>query len=81
MHRDVMAGHNMCNAILGQLEHQQRPLYLQPVDADGSYPWMQQDGKEEPPRESAVRKTPSKKAEGKKAAGKKRKAPSDDTDS
>ncbi|KAG0250977.1 hypothetical protein DFQ27_009114 [Actinomortierella ambigua] len=41
LHRDVMAGHNICNALLGHLEHHQRPLYLQPVAADGTYPWMQ----------------------------------------
>ncbi|KAF8943019.1 hypothetical protein BGZ46_006606, partial [Entomortierella lignicola] len=43
LHRDVMAGNNMCNAILGHLKEQQRPLYLQPVTADGSYPWMEHD--------------------------------------
>ncbi|KAF9110941.1 hypothetical protein BGX27_005676 [Mortierella sp. AM989] len=40
MHRDVMAGHNICNAIRGHLHDQQRPLYLQPVDEKGEYPWM-----------------------------------------
>jgi hypothetical protein len=40
MHRDVMAGHNICNVVLGHLEHQERPLYLQPKAADGTYPWM-----------------------------------------
>ncbi|KAG0031303.1 hypothetical protein BGZ82_007040 [Podila clonocystis] len=48
MHRDVVAGQNICNAVVGHLEHQRRSLYLQPVTANGSYPWMQQDGKEEP---------------------------------
>jgi len=43
MHRDVMAGHNMCNAIRGHLMEQQRPKYLQPIDAAGRYPWMQED--------------------------------------
>ncbi|KAI1314437.1 hypothetical protein EDD11_002181 [Mortierella claussenii] len=41
MHRDVMAGHNICNAIRGHLVNQVRPLYLQPMDKDGKYPWMQ----------------------------------------
>jgi hypothetical protein len=41
MHRDIMAGHNICNAIRGHLLEQQRPLYLQPQDNDGHYPWMQ----------------------------------------
>ncbi|KAG0197548.1 hypothetical protein BGX33_000520, partial [Mortierella sp. NVP41] len=41
MHRDVMAGHNIANAVQGHLLEQQRPLYLQPVDTDGQYPWMQ----------------------------------------
>ncbi|KAF9982287.1 hypothetical protein BGZ65_003029, partial [Modicella reniformis] len=40
IHRDIMAAHNMCNAIRGHLLHQTRPLYLQPVDKDGNYPWM-----------------------------------------
>ncbi|KAF9178214.1 hypothetical protein BGZ51_008021, partial [Haplosporangium sp. Z 767] len=55
MHRDVMAGHNICNAALGHLEHQQRLLYLQPVTTDGSYPWIQQDGKKEPACKTAGR--------------------------
>ncbi|KAF9084795.1 hypothetical protein BGX23_010228 [Mortierella sp. AD031] len=38
-----MAAHNMCNVVRGHLLEQQRPLYLQPVDADGNYPWMQKD--------------------------------------
>lgn len=41
MHRDIMAGHNMCNVIRGHLRSQVRPLYLQPVDKDGKYPWME----------------------------------------
>ncbi|KAG0244112.1 hypothetical protein BG011_003038, partial [Mortierella polycephala] len=41
IHRDIMAGHNMCNAIRGHLLEQQRPLYLQPQDSAGNYPWMQ----------------------------------------
>ena len=40
MHREVMAGHNIANVVRGHLINQQRPLYLQPVDKDGSYPWM-----------------------------------------
>ncbi|KAF8931278.1 hypothetical protein BGZ58_007727 [Dissophora ornata] len=47
-HRDVMAGHNICNVILGHLEHQQRPLYLQPVDVDNNYPWMEPKKPEQP---------------------------------
>lgn len=39
MHRDIMAGHNIANAIQGHLLNQQRPEYLQPVDSDGDYPW------------------------------------------
>ncbi|KAF9360179.1 hypothetical protein BGX26_010318 [Mortierella sp. AD094] len=41
MHRDVMAGNNICNVILGHLEKQQRPKYLQPVDKYNNYPWME----------------------------------------
>jgi hypothetical protein len=41
MYCDVMAGHNICNAIQGHLLNQQRPLYLQPKDTDGNYLWMQ----------------------------------------
>ncbi|KAG0368871.1 hypothetical protein BGZ54_000912 [Gamsiella multidivaricata] len=32
VHRDVMTGHNIGNAVRGHLVHQQQPLYLQPVD-------------------------------------------------
>jgi len=32
MHRDVMAGHNICNAVQGHLLKQQRPFHLQPMD-------------------------------------------------
>lgn len=42
MHRDVMAGHNMVNIVRSHVEQQQRPLYLQPVDKDGHYPWLEQ---------------------------------------
>ncbi|KAF8938778.1 hypothetical protein BGZ47_008442, partial [Haplosporangium gracile] len=41
MHRDIMAGHNIADAIQGHLLNQQRPDYLQPVDSDGNYPWKQ----------------------------------------
>ncbi|KAF9930956.1 hypothetical protein FBU30_011065, partial [Linnemannia zychae] len=40
LHRDIMAGHNICNIVRGHLVNQQRPLYLQPVDDKGRYPWM-----------------------------------------
>ncbi|KAF9274645.1 hypothetical protein BGZ74_004285 [Mortierella antarctica] len=40
IHRDVMAGHNMCNVIQGHLLHQQRPHYLQPFDKDGKHIWQ-----------------------------------------
>ncbi|GJJ76335.1 hypothetical protein EMPS_10900 [Entomortierella parvispora] len=39
MHRDVMAGHNMCNVIQEHLLNQRRPRYLQPRDANNNYPW------------------------------------------
>ncbi|KAG0273532.1 hypothetical protein BGZ95_010663 [Linnemannia exigua] len=41
MHRDIMAGHNMCDIVMTHLLAQARPLYLQPVDDDGHYPWME----------------------------------------
>ncbi|KAG9067473.1 hypothetical protein KI688_012256 [Linnemannia hyalina] len=41
MHRDVMAGHNMCNIVKTHLLMQTRPLYLQPVDVEGHYPWVE----------------------------------------
>ncbi|KAK3827375.1 MAG: hypothetical protein J3R72DRAFT_457060 [Linnemannia gamsii] len=41
MHCDVMAGHNMSNIIKTHLLAQTRPLYLQPVDDEGHYPWME----------------------------------------
>ncbi|KAF9951295.1 hypothetical protein BGZ72_007152 [Mortierella alpina] len=40
VHRDVLAAHNLSNVIFGHLKEQTRPLYLQPVDDDGHYPWM-----------------------------------------
>jgi hypothetical protein len=43
MHRDIMAGPNMCNAIKGHLLHQKRPRYLQPVDNEGNYPWEEEE--------------------------------------
>ena len=36
-----MAAQNMCKAVQGHLTRQERPLYLQPVDAGGNYPWME----------------------------------------
>ena len=39
MHRDVMAGHNLCNVMRGHLEKQQKPGYLQPADANGTPLW------------------------------------------
>ncbi|KAF9342531.1 hypothetical protein BGX34_008005, partial [Mortierella sp. NVP85] len=38
-HRDVMAGENIANIVQSYLVDQRRPLYLQPYDADGNYPW------------------------------------------
>ncbi|KAG0292900.1 hypothetical protein BGZ97_005482 [Linnemannia gamsii] len=43
MHRDIMAGHNMCNIIQGHLLHQKRPHYLQPYDKNGNYIWEIED--------------------------------------
>ncbi|KAF9178231.1 hypothetical protein BGZ50_007958, partial [Haplosporangium sp. Z 11] len=39
LHRDVMAGHNVCSVIQGHLLCQQRPRYLQPYDKDGRHIW------------------------------------------
>ncbi|KAF9280037.1 hypothetical protein BGZ88_012419 [Linnemannia elongata] len=36
-----MAGHNMCNIVKTHLLTQTRPLYLQPIDEEGHYPWME----------------------------------------
>ena len=43
LHRDVMAGHNMCNALRSHLESGERPDYLQPVDAEGNHLWKRQE--------------------------------------
>ncbi|KAK3820509.1 MAG: hypothetical protein J3R72DRAFT_502378 [Linnemannia gamsii] len=43
MHRDVMAGHNMCKAIQGHLLHHKRPHYLQPYDKNGNYIWEMEE--------------------------------------
>lgn len=45
MHRDELAGHNMCNIIQGHLLDQERPQYLQPVYADGTLVWAQNKDK------------------------------------
>ena len=53
-HRDVMAAHNICNIVKGHLTKQERPLYLQPVDSTGAYPWMKNlsnEDKQEGPKE------------------------------
>ncbi|KAF9437649.1 hypothetical protein BGZ76_011763 [Entomortierella beljakovae] len=39
MHRDAMAGYNICNVVRSHLLEQPRPEYLQPVDEKGNYPW------------------------------------------
>ncbi|KAI7825704.1 hypothetical protein BC939DRAFT_476140 [Gamsiella multidivaricata] len=41
MRRDIMVEYNICNVVRSHLLHQQWPLYLQPVDKEGHYPWMQ----------------------------------------
>ncbi|KAG0322546.1 hypothetical protein BGZ99_003262 [Dissophora globulifera] len=45
MHRDSMAGHNIVNIARNQVEKQERPLYLHPVDKDGKYPWLERGDK------------------------------------
>ncbi|KAF9287965.1 hypothetical protein BGZ68_000987 [Mortierella alpina] len=40
LHRDVMAGNNLCNVIDGHLLNGYRPEYLQPRNKDGTLPWM-----------------------------------------
>ncbi|KAG0336184.1 hypothetical protein BG004_008164, partial [Podila humilis] len=44
MHRDVMAGHNICNILQGHIM-QERPDYLQPVDQYGNHPWKESRSK------------------------------------
>ncbi|OAQ27379.1 hypothetical protein K457DRAFT_33831 [Linnemannia elongata AG-77] len=39
-HRDTMAAQNMCEIVLHRLKTFERPKHLQPLAADGSYPWM-----------------------------------------
>ncbi|KAF9536710.1 hypothetical protein EC957_009925, partial [Mortierella hygrophila] len=39
-HRDVMAAQNMCEIVLHRLKNFERPKHLQPLAADGTYPWM-----------------------------------------
>ncbi|KAG9067159.1 hypothetical protein KI688_011940 [Linnemannia hyalina] len=43
MQRDLMAAFDMYNLVQNYFLHQQHPLYLQPVDEDGHYPWMEED--------------------------------------
>ncbi|KAF9155230.1 hypothetical protein DFQ26_009808, partial [Actinomortierella ambigua] len=42
-HRDKMAAHNMCNVVRSALDGHGRPLYLQPVRSDGTYPWLDRE--------------------------------------
>ncbi|KAG0272933.1 small nuclear RNA activating complex, polypeptide 3 [Linnemannia exigua] len=37
----LWAGHNMCDIVKTHLLTRTRPLYLQPVDDEGHYPWME----------------------------------------
>jgi ribosomal protein S27AE len=39
-HRDVLAAENICNVVRGHLLEQERPHYLQPVDAKGNFIWQ-----------------------------------------
>ncbi|KAG0349541.1 hypothetical protein BGZ54_004335, partial [Gamsiella multidivaricata] len=41
-HRDAMAAANMCHIVRSYLNGNGRPRYLQPVRADGTYPWEEQ---------------------------------------
>ncbi|KAF9541594.1 hypothetical protein EC957_002963, partial [Mortierella hygrophila] len=63
MHRDELAGHNMCNIIQGYLLDQKRPQYLQPVYADGTFVWAQNkdkdNDKDQDPPECSVLKARS----------------------
>jgi hypothetical protein len=63
MHRDELAGHNMCQIIQGHLLDQERPRYLQPVYADGTLVWAQNkdknDVKEQDQPECSIPKAPS----------------------
>jgi len=63
MHRDELAGHNMCQIIQGHLLDQDRPRYLQPVYADGTLVWAQNkdknDVKEQDQPECSIPKAPS----------------------
>ncbi|KAG9067690.1 hypothetical protein KI688_011277 [Linnemannia hyalina] len=43
-HKDVMAAENMSKIALRHLVRQERPDYLQPINADGSYPWKARSG-------------------------------------
>ncbi|KAG0302199.1 hypothetical protein BGZ98_007691 [Dissophora globulifera] len=44
-HRDVLEGHDICNILKSRVEQQERPLFLQPMKGDGSYVWVEKDGK------------------------------------
>ncbi|KAF9582289.1 hypothetical protein BGW38_000400 [Lunasporangiospora selenospora] len=41
MHRDAMAGYNICKVMRGHTEKGERPDYLQSFGDDGNYPWRQ----------------------------------------
>ncbi|KAG0041871.1 hypothetical protein BGZ83_001203 [Gryganskiella cystojenkinii] len=58
IHRDVMAAHNMVNILRAQVEKQERPLYLQPVDKDGNYPWLESEVDSDDKCASSTQDTP-----------------------
>ncbi|KAG0338891.1 hypothetical protein BG004_007042 [Podila humilis] len=48
IHRDIMAGQNMCNVLRGHVERQERPLYRHPVDQQGNSPWKGRSSSSDP---------------------------------
>ncbi|KAF9160238.1 hypothetical protein DFQ26_005748 [Actinomortierella ambigua] len=58
-HRDVLAGHNICNILKSTVEQQERPLYLQPMNEDGSYVWMEKDGKNKDQQATSTSPSPN----------------------
>lgn len=70
-----MAANNMVNILRGHVEHQQRPLYLHPVDKNGHHPWLARGG-----NDTVLPEDPSQASSSSSRAGHKRKTTDGDTD-
>jgi len=61
MHRDIMAGQNICNVLRSHVKKQERPDYLQPVDEYGNFPWKDKDGNKSTSTSHSKQQNPTRK--------------------